>query len=214
MDIRSALVAISLAGMLYAGAAGAQVARSGGGDAQRATQQLQQLAAERTALQAENERLKRELADLRSKATGSESAATSAKARVSAAEAAAARAAQANEQTTMELEQARAKLTELVAQYRKVADNLRTVEAEKGELAAVAAASEQKLKGCVLANDELYKIVDDVLDRYERVGFGDVLSREEPFTGIARARVQNLVDEYRAMAAEQRLAAPGTAPTP
>jgi len=49
----------------FAGAAHGQTARSGGGANAQLTQQMQQLASERTTLQAENARMKKELDDLR-----------------------------------------------------------------------------------------------------------------------------------------------------
>ncbi len=51
---------------------------------------------------------------------------------------------------------------------------------------------------------QLYEITNDVLDRYEHVGLFTKATAAEPFTRITRTRIENLVDEYRARALENR----------
>jgi septal ring factor EnvC (AmiA/AmiB activator) len=110
-----------------------------------------------------------------------------------------ARSAAAREDAARELEQTRARLQELLAKSREIVDTLRAVESEKTTLAQKLEAADGGLKLCVDRNRELYKINGEILERLERRS-----GRGEPFTQIARARNENLIDEYRYRADEQR----------
>lgn len=46
-------------------------------------------------------------------------------------------------------------------------------------------------------NLALYKLANEILQRYEKFGLGDVLMAREPFVGISRVRLQNLVQDYQ-----------------
>jgi hypothetical protein len=46
-------------------------------------------------------------------------------------------------------------------------------------------------------NLALYKTANEILDRYEKFGLGDALAAREPFTGITRVKLQNLVQDYQ-----------------
>ncbi len=54
------------------------------------------------------------------------------------------------------------------------------------------AADKDKLAICKAKNEALLTIADEILTRYENVGFGEVLGRKEPFTGIKRVELQNI----------------------
>ena len=45
----------------------------------------------------------------------------------------------------------------------------------------------------------------EILSRYEKFGLGTALTAREPFTGITRARLQSLVDEYDEKISAQRI---------
>lgn len=189
--------AVGLALALAALPAGAQVARSGGGGAaQQAIQQLQQLAAERTALQAENARLKQDLEAAKAAQAAAEKKAAALQARVAGAAAQAQRGASAAA-AEQQLAQTRTRLDELVARFRETGEQLRTMEGERNTLRSELGASQRAAATCATHNAELYQIASDVLTRYEGSGFGDTLARKEPFTRVARNRLENLVDGYR-----------------
>ena len=61
---------------------------------------------------------------------------------------------------------------------------------------------DQAFDVCAENNVELYDISRDVLYRYEHTGLFTQASASEPFTKITRVRIENLVDRYRARAAE------------
>ncbi len=46
-------------------------------------------------------------------------------------------------------------------------------------------------------NLALFKLGNDILDRYEKFSFGDALSAKEPFIGTSRVKLQNMVQDYK-----------------
>jgi chromosome segregation ATPase len=69
-------------------------------------------------------------------------------------------------------------------------------EIERAKLQAKAADLERKLADCRAKNAELYKLGNEILDRYNRFGIGEALAAREPFTGNAKVKLQNLVQDY------------------
>ncbi len=182
--------------------ASAQTARSGGGGGAnaQAVQQMQALAAERTQLQAENARLKKELEDLKKDRDAIKASQDAIDRRARAAQSELARGAREKDTTAQELEQTKSRLQELLAKSREIVDTLRTVEADRNTLQQKFEVADTGLKSCGDKNRELFKINTEVLDRLERRG-----GPKEPFTQIARARLENMIDDYRYRADEQRV---------
>jgi DNA repair exonuclease SbcCD ATPase subunit len=181
-----------------------QTTRSGG-DNVRAMQELQQLAAERTAQQAENAKLKDEVADLNrrlEKATA-EAAAVSARAKQS--ELAAGRGAESSKQANDALDKSRAQMQELIARFRETALDLKAVETDRNTLRGQLEARGPEYDTCVEHNEGLYEVGREALDRLDRHGFLSKVSESEPFTQLARARLNNLIDDYRQRLEELRL---------
>jgi len=54
-------------------------------------------------------------------------------------------------------------------------------------------------------NLELFKVGNEILTRYQKYSIGDALAAKEPFTGIARARLQELVQDYRDKLVDQKI---------
>ncbi len=194
----------------------AQTAR-GGGDNARAMQELQQLAAERTALQAENAKLKDQVADLKKKLDQATTEDATATARAKELEAAAAHGAESTKENADALAKSRSQMLELVTRFRETAENLKTVETDRNTLRGTLEARDRDYKLCVDHNIGLYGVGREALDRLERRGFWSKVRESEPFTQIARARLDNLIDDYRQRMDELRLeqskkAAPDKAP--
>jgi chromosome segregation ATPase len=197
-DLR--LIAVAALMLAAFGTADGQVARSAGSTSQ-AVQQLQQLAQERTALQADNARLKKQLDDGKAELKRAQAERDALKSRAAGADAVEARAKAASVANEQALQATRQKLEELVARFRETAQTLRNVETDRGQVRQALAEKGQAFDRCAQANAGLYDIADQALSRYERsAGRGG-----EPFTGLARARIENLVDDYRARAAELKL---------
>ena len=54
-------------------------------------------------------------------------------------------------------------------------------------------------------NRELYRLANEILTRYEKFGLGDALAAREPFTGVTRTKLENLVQDYSDKIADARV---------
>jgi chromosome segregation ATPase len=106
------------------------------------------------------------------------------------------------------LEQNKQRTTELVDRFKETVGTLKGVESDRAELKKQNLALSAAFDKCAVDNTDLYDISKTVLDRYEHVGLFTKVSSAEPFTRITRARIDNLVDEYRARAEELRVKKP------
>ena len=73
-----------------------------------------------------------------------------------------------------------------------------TLAQEKIELQRVVADQQRK-------NLEMYRIGMEVLGRYEKFGLGTALTAREPFTGLMRVKLENLVQDYGDKLSDQRI---------
>ncbi|HEU4779764.1 MAG TPA: hypothetical protein VFS58_07760 [Steroidobacteraceae bacterium] len=199
---RPAIVLFAM--LLLPGFATAQVERSGSGNAQM-LQQLQQLASERTQLQADNARLKQEVASMKKEAEAAKSALTAIERRARSTETAAARVGAERDSSARELEQNRARTEELIGKFRETAGTLREVEGERAKLATTLASRETEFAKCVAGNQQLYDINTEILARLGDRGVWSALSGSEPFTQLKRVQLDNLIENYRGRADDQRL---------
>jgi len=60
-------------------------------------------------------------------------------------------------------------------------------------------------------NLALFNLGNDILTRYEKFSLGDALGAKEPFTGMARVKLQEFVQDYRDKVSDQRVI-PGQVP--
>jgi hypothetical protein len=199
--------------LFVATAAHAQTARSGGTANAQLLQQLQQLASDRTSLQAENAQLKKDLEGLRKERDALKKGQQGIDQRVRASEVALAQSASQRQTTEQELKQSKDKMQELVAKFRETIQTLRQVETEGTTAKQTLATRERELKVCVDHNKALYKLNDEILTRLEHPpsAFSRMASAE-PFTKIKRVQLENLVDDYRGKADDERLDQTGTQP--
>ena len=204
---------LSLAILCATTPAFAQAVRSGGDNA-RALQQMQQLASERTALQADNAKLKDEVADLKKKLDKATSEGAAATARTKNLQQATAQELEAKKQMTESLEKSRGQMQELILHFRETAQNLKTVETERNELRSQLDARNREYATCVDRNVGLYEINRETLDRLDKHGFWSKVGNAEPFTQISRARLENLIDDYRYRINELRIERQKKAVTP
>jgi uncharacterized protein YlxW (UPF0749 family) len=181
-----------------------QAARSSGDNA-RATQQLQQLATERTALQADNAKLKDEVAELKKKLDQAATAGAAAAAHGKQSDAAVARAAESGKQAAEALEKSRAQMQELITRFRATALDLKTVETDRNTLRSQQESLNRDYGTCVERNIGLYQVGREALERLGQRGFFAKVGESEPFTQIARARLENLIDDYRSRLDELRV---------
>jgi chromosome segregation ATPase len=189
----------------------AQVERSGGGESQKFMQQYQQLAAEKTSLQAQLAQMKKDLDSAKADLAAMKKERDALKAPAGAAAVAAERVTQLTalkESADKSAEHYKQRLNELVDRFRELGDSFKEVEGDRGNLRKELAERNAAFDQCAENNLRLFEISKDVLDRYEHVGLFTKTGATEPFTQITRTRIENLVDEYRARAVENRVKKP------
>jgi chromosome segregation ATPase len=206
---------MALVGLAAASApAGAQTARTGGNANAQLMEQMQQLASERTTLQAENERLKSQLADVTKDRDALKSGQQVVDRRARDAAAALAHSNAQRDSSDQELTQTRAKMQELIGKFRETIQKMRDIETENTTTKQTLATREHELSVCVERNVALYRLNDEILTHMDKQGVWSRLAAAEPFTKIKRIQNENLVDDYRARAQDQRVTPASTPPKP
>ena len=207
------IVSLLIAVIAAAAPVHAQTQRSGGGEAQKFMQQYQQIAAEKTALQTQLEQLKKDLdtahTDLAAMKKERDVLKAHAGVPTAAAATALAEVTASKESAEKNVEQYKQRMTELVNRFRETAANLKEVEADRTTLRGTLAERNAAFDKCAEDNLQLFKINGEILDRYDHVGLFTKVSAGEPFTKITRARLDNLVVEYRERAEQLRAKKPG-----
>lgn len=208
MSVRASvvIVASTLAGtFLLQSFVGAQTARSGGAANAELMQQLQQVASERTSLQADNARLKQQLADVTRQRDDLKKSQQTVEQRSRASAAALGQSSRERAASEQELSQLKARMQELIAKFRETVQTMRQIEVEGTTARQNLATRDQQLEACIDRNLALYKLNSEVLTHYEHDSVWAHIARAEPFTQIKRAQLENLIDEYKARAADERI---------
>lgn len=208
----SSLLVASLALVALSGSAFAQSARSGGSGSAQLIQQMQQLASERTALQAENARMKKELAELTKERDTLKAGRTALDQRARVSEAAVARNAQDKAAAEGEVEKLKDRMQELIVKFRETATVLKDVETERTAFKQSLASRDLELATCTAKNDALYKLNGEVLARMEGQGAMSRLASLEPFTKLKRVQLENILDEYKYRAEDQKVTSGPSSP--
>lgn len=190
--------------LLLSARALAQTERSGNADA-RVMQQIQQLSSERASLQAENAKLKQDVEQLKKDLQKATSEKRAAENRAKALLVNASRGDSSSKQAEEQLERARGQLQELVMKFRETANTLRDVETDRSGIKLQLANSERETKTCVDRNAGLYNLNVEILDRMDSRGFWAGVGEREPFTRLARVKLENLIDDYKYRADELKL---------
>lgn len=94
------------------------------------------------------------------------------------------------------LEAARGELASAIAELGRRQETIETRDREVGRLQLSVAESTDANMACQEKNRELASIARELLARYRDVGVFDVLQRREPFTGVRRVQVENLLEDY------------------
>ena len=184
----------------------AQTARSGGGgESQRMMQQYQQLAGEKSALEAQVGSLKHDLDAAKTELGTVKKERDSLKAHAAAAGASVAQLSAGKEAAEKSAEQNKERLNELVTRFRQTATDLKQVESDRDQVRGQLSERSAAYDKCAMDNLSFYELNNEILDRYERVGLFTRAAASEPVTHIARNRMENLIDTYRARAMELRV---------
>lgn len=87
--------------------------------------------------------------------------------------------------------------TKLAATEKQLADTRLAAAAEKQRLEAGAAKLRTALDGCSERNGRMYKLGNELIDRYESKGCLASALQAEPFTGLKRAQIEKMAEEDR-----------------
>ena len=104
-----------------------------------------------------------------------------------------------------ELADTRDALAKWKAAHEQVLTEAKKIESERARLAGEAAVLKRTVEDRERKNRELYRLGNEILTRYEKFGLGEALTAREPFTGITRVKLENLVQDYQDKLADQRV---------
>jgi chromosome segregation ATPase len=97
--------------------------------------------------------------------------------------------------------------------YTQAAGIARAKETERSQLAGKIDGLSKRAEDCEAKNQKLFAVGNEILDRYNNMDFGDVLGAREPFIGVKRVELQNLVQDYRGKLSDQKVT-PDQTPAP
>ena len=104
-----------------------------------------------------------------------------------------------------ELDDTKESLAKWKAAYEQLTTTAQKREAERAKLASESVMLKRKVEDRERKNLELFKLGNEILTRYERFGLGEALAAKEPFAGITRVKLENLVQDYEDKMADQRV---------
>lgn len=94
-----------------------------------------------------------------------------------------------------------AKFKEAIEKWKVAYEQSSTVasakEIERARLAESSIMLQRHVADLQTRNAALFKLGNEILLRYERFSLGDALAAKEPFTGITRVKLENLVQDYQ-----------------
>lgn len=83
------------------------------------------------------------------------------------------------------------------ASYFQITEIARTKEAERARLLDKTMSLQNTVADRERRNLELYGVGTEILERYENFAFGKALLAREPFTGLAKVRLEEQVQDYK-----------------
>jgi hypothetical protein len=82
------------------------------------------------------------------------------------------------------------------ATYNQAVTVANTKEAQRARLESQVIVLQRRIDDAETKNLALYKIGKEVLGRYQKFGLGTAITAREPFVGITRVKLENLVQDY------------------
>ena len=104
-----------------------------------------------------------------------------------------------------ELDDTKESLGKWKTAYEQIQTAAQKSEAERAKLASESIILKRKVEDRERKNLELFKTANEILTRYEKFGLGEALSAKEPFTGIARVKLESQVQDYQDKIADERV---------
>jgi chromosome segregation ATPase len=113
-----------------------------------------------------------------------------------------------------ELDDTKESLAKWKVAYEQIQTAAQKSEAERAKLASESIILKRNLEDRERKNLELFKTANEILTRYEKFGLGEALTAKEPFTGIARVKLENQVQDYQDKIADERVKPENERPKP
>ena len=113
-----------------------------------------------------------------------------------------------------ELDDTKESLGKWKTAYEQIQTAAQKSEAERAKLASESIILKRKVEDRERKNLELFKTANEILTRYEKFALGEALSAKEPFTGIARVKLENQVQDYQDKIADERVKPENERPKP
>ncbi len=95
------------------------------------------------------------------------------------------------------LAEAEKQLADSQVQQRTTAQTLTQTESAKKQSEAQLAGTRRELKQCQTQNGQLYGLGREMMDKYRDKTCQDALAQAEPFTGLKKVEVENLLEAWR-----------------
>lgn len=89
--------------------------------------------------------------------------------------------------------------------YAKLADYAKATEGKRAELASKIILLDRRIAEQQVKNAEMYRLANEVLDRYAQFGLGTAIAAREPFVGITKVRFQTLLQDYQNKLTDQTI---------
>jgi chromosome segregation ATPase len=90
------------------------------------------------------------------------------------------------------------------AEGEKTAESAQAAEAQVARLKSEAIVQSRRVADLQAKNLALYLTGNEILTRYEEFSFGNALKAKEPFVGLTRTKLENLVQDYQDKLLDQR----------
>lgn len=90
------------------------------------------------------------------------------------------------------------------AEGEKTAEAVHAAEAQVANLKSEAIVQNRRVADLQAKNLALYLTGNEILTRYEEFSFGNALKAKEPFVGLTRTKLENLVQDYHDKLLDQR----------
>lgn len=98
--------------------------------------------------------------------------------------------------------------------YAKLADYAKQTEGKRADLASKIIILDRRIADQQAKNAEMYRLANEVLDRYAQFGLGTAIAAREPFVGIMKVKFQNLVQDYQNKLTDQTIRSGDTPQAP
>lgn len=99
-------------------------------------------------------------------------------------------------------------LADSLTLQRATAQTLAQTESEKKQTMSKLSGKEQDLNVCKNQNGQLYVIGREMMQKYRDKSCQDALAQAEPFTGLKKVEVENLLEKWRDSLDKEKLGAP------